>query len=180
LIAPGNKLVGAMAGLGTPANVIVGEHPELAVSLSRPASDNSRQMLLSGTSIAAPAVAGAVAVMLQANPGLTPGLVQGDSPVHRATAGRSVHRSARHRACSTSDGAVRVAKSLRTDIAGLKPGDRLLATGASLPSSPSIVNGDTVNWSGMITAGGSHIAGGVRSSRSTRASTTRTSCGSGA
>ena len=102
--------------------------------------------MLSGTSIAAPAVAGAVAAMLQANPGLTPGLAKailqytaqplpGASLIQQGTGLLNV------------DGAVRVAQSLRTDIAAavaagtLKPGDRLLAAGKSLPSSPSWIGG---------------------------------------
>jgi subtilisin family serine protease len=164
LVAPGNRIVGALAGTGTPGNRLVAAKPELEVSGANTAS-NARQMLLSGTSIAAPAVAGAVAVMLQANPGLTPPLAKailqytaqplpGASLIQQGTGLLNV------------EGAVRVAESLRTDIASavaagtLKSGDRLLKAGASLPAGPSWIGGEAIAWSGMITAGGGHVVGG--------------------
>ena len=164
LVAPGNKIVGALAVSGSPGNVLVGEHPGLEVG-GYSAGSNARQMLLSGTSVAAPAVAGAVAVMLQANPGLTPGLVKavlqytaqplpGASIVQQGTGLLNV------------DGAVRAVQSLRTDVAAavaagtLKPGDRLLAAGRSLPPGQSLSEDDATPWSGLITAGGGHVVGG--------------------
>ncbi|MCC6867177.1 MAG: S8 family serine peptidase, partial [Burkholderiales bacterium] len=112
LVAPGNRIVGALAGSG---NALLSANPALEL-VGYGAGRNGRQMLLSGTSIAAPAVAGAVAVLLQANPGLTPPLVKailqytaqplpGASLVQQGTGLLNV------------EGAVRVAQALRTDIA---------------------------------------------------------------
>ena len=106
-----------------------------------------------------------MAVMLQANPGLTPGLVKA---ILQYTAQPLPAASLIQQGTGllNVDGAVRVAQSLRTDIASavaagtLKPGDRLLAAGKSLPSSPSWIGGETTPWAGIITAGGGHVVGG--------------------
>jgi serine protease AprX len=63
--APGSRVVGAMS----PANTLVTGHPTLQI-------DNN-YMRLSGTSMATPVIAGAVAMMLQKVPTLTPNAVKG-------------------------------------------------------------------------------------------------------
>ena len=160
LIAPGNKIVGALAGNGNTPNVIAAENPQLEVS-GFDAGSNGRLMKLSGTSIAAPAVAGTVALMLQANPALTPGLVKAILQYTAQPLPGLVARSARHRTPQRRRRGARGAIASRPDIANLKPGDRLLAP-RQVPCRrhPSIVNGEPVTWSGIITAGGAHVVGG--------------------
>ncbi|HKR61892.1 MAG TPA: S8 family serine peptidase, partial [Pyrinomonadaceae bacterium] len=70
LVAPGNKIVHAQAV----DNLLVANNPQLDAGVSP--VDNRRMMYLNGTSMASPAVAGAAALMLQANPTLTPNLVK--------------------------------------------------------------------------------------------------------
>ena len=123
-------------------------------------------MQLSGTSIAAPVVSGTVALMLQANPGLTPPLIKA---ILQYTAQPLVGASLVQQGAGSLnvDGAVRLAKALRTDIAGavaagtIQPGDNLLASGQSLPEPVSTVNGEIVNWSRVVFAGGSHLLSGT-------------------
>ena len=99
-------------------------------------------MNLSGTSIAAPVVAGAAALLLQANPGLTPPLIKA---ILQYTAQPLRRRSLVQQGagCSTSM-APCVSRALRTDIAGavaagrIAAGDSLLATGPSLPAQDSV------------------------------------------
>jgi subtilisin family serine protease len=71
LVAPGNKLVSAQAA----SNSLVFQNPALNVSGSSTASD-SKLMTLSGTSMAAPVVAGAAALLFQSEAMFTPSMVK--------------------------------------------------------------------------------------------------------
>src|SRR6185295_7398866 len=70
LVAPGNKLIEAEAD----SNYLVTQTPSLDAGVS--GSNNRKMMYLSGTSMATPVAAGTAALMLQANPSLTPNLVK--------------------------------------------------------------------------------------------------------
>ena len=69
LVAPGNKIIGSSAA----SNRMVSNNPELCVSQC---SSDSGTMRMSGTSVSTPLVAGAAAVLLEANPKLTPNMVK--------------------------------------------------------------------------------------------------------
>ncbi len=71
LVAPGNKLVFA----ASPNNLLTAIDSTLETGLS-PGRNNQKMMYLSGTSVSSPLVAGAVALVLQANPKLTPNMVK--------------------------------------------------------------------------------------------------------
>src|SRR6266446_6948894 len=70
LVAPGNKIVSAEAA----NNYLVRTHPELETDDDSIA--NMKLMLMSGTSVSAPMVAGAAAMLLEVNPDLTPNMVK--------------------------------------------------------------------------------------------------------
>ena len=140
-----HRLLGAVANRKNRAapegNLLATLYPSLmegAQAQGAAQTANQELMQLSGTSMAAPVVAGAAAVLLQANPGLTPPLVKA---ILQYTAQPLPGANLLQQGAGqlNVEGAVRLAKSLRTDIAGalaagtLKPGDDLLAAGKSLP-----------------------------------------------
>ncbi|MFL6257861.1 MAG: S8 family serine peptidase [Pyrinomonadaceae bacterium] len=154
LVAPGNKIVGAAAV----NNTLLAAHPELNVDASQPSS--RRMMYLSGTSMSSPLAAGAAALMLQANPSLTPSLVKAllmltAQPVYGSN---TLEQGA---GLLNVDGALRLARLVRTDLSSSTPlGAPLLTTGAPVPQ--STVAGETFWWSqGLVLdhtfAGGSDL-----------------------
>ena len=137
-------------------------YPQLHAS----GSGASAFMQLSGTSIAAPVVAGAAALLLQKNPGLTPPLIKAilQYTAQQLPGANIVQQGA---GLLNIEGAARLAGALRTDIAQaiaqgtIRVGDGLLARGATMPVQTSIIAGQSVAWGGYVFAGGSHLLAGA-------------------
>ncbi|MEO8806719.1 MAG: S8 family serine peptidase [Burkholderiaceae bacterium] len=171
LVAPGNKIVSAMAqdtaGAGGARNLLVTRYPALAQVGGVAQTQDKALMLLSGTSIAAPVVSGAVALMLEANQGLTPAMVKAILQYTAQTLPNAnlVQQGA---GALNIDGAVRLAGAIRNDMAQritaggtIAAGESLLWwSGATLPAPSSVINGETVPWGRLVFVGGNRIVTG--------------------
>ena len=143
LSAPGNKLIYAEADDSGNPNTLVKQNPKLDSGLVD--TDNKRLMYLSGTSMATPLVSGAAALMLQANPKLTPNMVK-MILMYTAQPLAGFNTLEQGAGQLNVEGAVRLAKLVRTDLtSATAPGAPLLT--AAAPAPQTTIAGQTFNWS---------------------------------
>ena len=151
LVAPGNKLVAAEAVVKTKvdgsevilANVLVESHPELRAVNNT--DYRKRMMRLSGTSMATPIVAGAAALLLQANPKLTPNMVK-MILMYTAQPLAGYNMLQQGAGQLNIEGAVRLARRVRTDLSASTPQGTGLLTADSLPSPRTTLSGHSFTW----------------------------------
>ncbi len=143
LVAPGNKIVAAESK----NNYLVTTYPQLDAAVSTLA--DGKMMYMSGTSMAAPIVAGAAALMLQANPNLTPNMVKAIL-MYTAQPLAGFNQFEQGAGQINVEGAVRMAQLIRTDLAATTAvGSPLLKS--ALPVPQTTIAGQTFTWSqGLI------------------------------
>ncbi|MEN9416996.1 MAG: hypothetical protein RI988_616, partial [Pseudomonadota bacterium] len=165
LVAPGNRVVGAAAARhdGSKSR-LTQDYPELEVSTS-PRYINDRLMQLSGTSVAAPVVAGAAALLLEVNPGLTPPLVKAMLQyTAEPLAGYNLLQQGT--GMINIDGALSLARAVRTDLSTLvaagavAPGATILRDGSGSAKALEHPPGSR-EWSRMAFAGGNQVVSGA-------------------
>ena len=138
LVAPGNKIIDAQAA----GNLLVTQNPTLDANVSGSAARD--QMYLSGTSMATPVAAGAAALLLQANPNLTPNLVKA-LLMYTAQQLPGYNTFEQGAGELNLEGAMRLAKLVRTDLSSSMPVGAPLLTG-SFGSQQSNIAGWQFNW----------------------------------
>ena len=150
LVAPGNKIIGASSSnpdTTNNLNNLVANYPVLAIdSTVKPAE---RIMYLNGTSVATPVVSGAVALLLQANPNLTPNLVKAIL-MYTAQPIRGYNTLEQGAGRLNIDGAIRIARLIKSGASSLSNGSSMLSS--LLPVQSSYIVGETCWWGqGIIT-----------------------------
>lgn len=145
LVAPGNRLIAAQSSGGisnTIPNTLIQLYPELDTAVT--AVKVNKTMYLSGTSMAAPVVAGAAALLWQANPTLTPGLIKAIL-MYTAQPLRGFNTLEQGAGLLNVEGAVRLALLVKPNVATLANGTAMLT--ASLPTSQtSLIAEETCYW----------------------------------
>lgn len=149
LVAPGNKIISAES----PDNLLVQKKKSLDVGGDNKA-DDIKMMRLSGTSMSTPIAAGAAALLLQANPKLTPNLIKAIL-MYTAQQLPDFNMFEQGAGQINIEGAVRLAKVIRTDLSSkTRVGSPLLTTGAPPRPETSIKYNDenakgtsTFKWS---------------------------------
>ncbi len=169
LVAPGNRIVGAAAtaNTGLTWNLLATQfNSQLVVPVGITQVLGETQMLMSGTSIAAPAVAGTVALMLQTNPGLTPPLIKAMLQYSaQPIAGQNLLQQGT--GLLNVSGALALAKIVRTDLSTvvangtLAAGSSMLAAGQAMPATTSSIGGASFNWSRLAFVGGNRVVSGA-------------------
>src|SRR5262249_53889927 len=116
---------------------------------------------------AAPMVSGTVALMLQANPGLTPPVIKAILQ-YTAQPLPGANVLVQGAGLLNVAGAVKVSAVLIPDIANkvgegkLKVGDPILRSDRTFPAPSSLIQGATVRWSGFAFMGGDRVMSGAK------------------
>ena len=139
LVAPGCRTV----SLERYSDYLVSSYPVLHVDTGNNVNNHSRYMVLSGTSMSTGVVSGAVALMMQANPGLTPNMVKAIL-MYTAQIMNGPDLFEQGAGMLNVEGAVRLAKSLSPYGYALPAGMTLAPSG--LPAPQSFIAGETVAW----------------------------------
>jgi len=143
LVAPGCRVV----ALERYANYLVSTYPSLHVDTGN-VNKWSRYMKLSGTSMSTGVVSGAVALMLQANPGLTPNLVKAIL-MYSAQIMEGPDLFEQGAGMLNVEGAVRLAKAVSRYAYAIPVGQTLATFG--LPNAQTTIAGESFTWSqGLI------------------------------
>ena len=150
LVAPGGRIV----SLERDSNYLVTNYPVLHVAGTRA---NGRYMMLSGTSMSAGVVSGAAALILQANPSLTPHMVKA-ALMYTAQIMNGPDLFEQGAGLLNIEGAVRLAAALNPRAGTVKVGQRLLAASA-FPNPQSTIAGETIVWSQSLIWGTGDLRG---------------------
>ena len=140
LVAPGNKIIAAQAV----GNGLIKKYPELETN--KYSTTNMKLMYLSGTSMSTPMVAGAAALLLEANSSLTPNMVK-MLLMYTAQPLAGFNTFDQGAGQLNVAGAVSIARIVKGDLLGLlKPtfGSTLLTQSAPAPQ--TTVAGSTFPW----------------------------------
>src|SRR5215207_5353030 len=140
LVAPGNKLIEAEAA----GNYLVTQTPSMDAGVS--GAENRKMMYLSGTSMATPVAAGTAALMLQANPSLTPNLVKA-LLMYTAQPLAGFNMLEQGAGQLNVAGAVQLAQSVRTDLSVTTSVGSPLLTSEIPPASATTIANHTFTWS---------------------------------
>src|SRR5262245_28133946 len=153
LVAPGTRVVAAERS----GNLLVTYYPALHVDTGN-VSNRSRYMTMSGSSMATAVVSGAVALMMQANPGLNPSQVKAIL-MYSAQIMDGPDLFGQGAGMLDVQGAVRLAESVSRVPYALAVGATLLPDGV-LPGQPqTTVAGETFAWGQAVIWGGGMLRG---------------------
>jgi len=147
IVAPGNKLIGARAYYNGTENYLARTYTTLRTGSATATTD--KVMYMSGTSMAAPVVAGAAMNLVQVNPNLTPNLIKAIL-MYTAQPLKNANTLEQGAGMVNIDGAVRVARLVKTTMPTTNGAALLNST---LPASQtSSIGGQTVYWGkGIVT-----------------------------
>ncbi len=140
LVAPGNKLIQAQAA----NNLLVNQNPGLDAGISP--VDNRKMMYLSGSSMATPVAAGVAALMLQANPTLSPNLIKA-LMMYSAQPLAGFNMLEQGAGQVNASGAVKLAELVRHDLTTTTAVGEPLLTTTSLPAQETTIGSHTFTWS---------------------------------
>src|ERR1041384_8059481 len=152
IIAPGNKLIEAESE----DNYLIAQNPLLDAGVS--GADDRKMMYLSGSSMATPIAAGTAALMLQANPSLTPNLVK-LLLMYTAQPIAGFNMLEQGAGQLNTAGAVQMAQLVRTNLSATTTVGSPLLIVSVPPASQTTIANYTFTWSRGVVLNHTYVTG---------------------